>query len=283
MTNLTTELLNEIRDDIKTALTSKFLYGAVGEDPTAGSPTDTELGIEVFRTAVDSIDTSVSNKFTASLFVPTTAANGYTVSEVGWFLNAVTDVDTCDTISGWTDSTDMTITLNSSTFQEGTGAINLTKDGSTVTTASTTKDTASIDFTGLKLNSHFYFVDQTLIDLLETTDAITIRFGSDSSNYYQWTRDKADLNVGWYAFEGLNSANADSTTGTPVETAMDYFYVAIEVASSASTWADGDLIIDHIRALGGDIYFRTPPIPIPKTNTINLFLDTTLTITVSES
>ena len=67
---------------------------------------------------------------------------------------------------------------------------------------------------------YLYIKDTTTINLLATTDCFTIRYGNDSSNYYTWTKDKADLSTGWNYISGLTSANADSETGSVTLTQM---------------------------------------------------------------
>ncbi len=80
---LTTLLLNQVRDDIKTDLENNVTYGAVGTDSTTPTAADTTLGTEVFRDTVDDVDTSGSNTVTVSLRVLTTEANGNTLVEIG--------------------------------------------------------------------------------------------------------------------------------------------------------------------------------------------------------
>lgn len=171
-------------------------------------------------------------------------------------ISGTEQVDSCDAITGWTDSADMTISVNSSTYLEGTGALNLTKDGSASATASTSKTVTSLDFTSKTLSVRVR-INSTALALMATTDCITIRYGSDSSNYYQWTKDKTDMVQDSFAvFDGLDSSNADSTTGSPVETAMDYFYIAVTATASGDTWSAGDLIMDDILIASSDDYFK---------------------------
>lgn len=73
--------------DIKTAIEADYLYGAIGTDNTAFTPSDTTLGGEVFRDAIDEVDKSVTDKIVISLRVLTTEANGNTIQEAA-FLDA---------------------------------------------------------------------------------------------------------------------------------------------------------------------------------------------------
>lgn len=160
--------------------------------------------------------------------------------------------DDCET-ADWTDSADMTTSLNSSTYKIGSNALNLTKDGTASDSASTSKTTTSVDFDDKRLEFFLYIADAATLAQLATTDCITIRFGSDSSNYYQWTKDKADLSVGWNYINNLTDDNEDSTTGTPDNNNMDYSFIQITATGSSETWTAGKIIMDDWRvASSGD-------------------------------
>lgn len=281
---LTNNLFTQVRSDVKDDLEALFLYGAIGEDSTAADATDTELGKEVSRNAITAFDkTSQVDKVTISAEWGTTEANGASVAEIGWLSASDDLIEGCDAITGFTDSTDMTVSVNATEFKENDASLNLTKDGTSSTTASTSKTVTSINFTNKTLNLWLYIVDSTTLNYFAATDGVTIRYGNDASNYYQWTKDRADLAVGWNFIGLLNGANADSTTGTVTETAMDYFYIAIETTVSGDSWSAGDVIMDNIFATAGTLYQRDTITAINKTDDINLYLDDTITITVTES
>lgn len=82
---LTTSLVTQISSDIQTDLEALFTHGAVGSDTTIPTSGDTALGSEDFRDAIDSFDTSSSDKITASLRILTTENNGNSIAEFGWF------------------------------------------------------------------------------------------------------------------------------------------------------------------------------------------------------
>ena len=157
-------------------------------------------------------------------------------------ISGTESVDDCET-ADWSDSADMTTTLNSSTFKEGSNALNLTKDAGAAAIATTDKTTTSRDFTSKQLSLWLYIVDATAYAKLAVTDAVEIRFGSDNSNYYVYTRDAADLAVGWNLIY-FTSATADSTTGAPTITACDYSYIGIEADAAATVWSAGDFVMD---------------------------------------
>lgn len=163
-------------------------------------------------------------------------------------------VDDCET-ADWTDSTDMTTSLNSTDFRIGSNSLNLTKDGTISANASTSKTTTSIDFDDKNLEVFIFVDDQTTLDLFATTDCLTIRFGSDSSNYYQWTKDKADFSVGWNYFS-FNDDNEDSTTGTPDNNNMNYTFIQLTTTAIGDTWIAGKVAMDDWRVASSGDYTK---------------------------
>lgn len=279
---LTSTFKTQVISDIKDALEVLFTYGNVGEDDTASDASDTILGLEFFRDTIDEIDKATANQITASLRLAATEGNGNTAKEVGLIDTASLAVDNCDVTTNWTDSADMTISVNSSEYKENNLALNLTKDAGASATASTYKTTTSRDFTSKKLSIWLYIVDAAALAKLATSNCFTIRFGSDSSNYYEWQKDKADLAVGWNLIQGLTSANKDSQTGTPVLASCDYTYIALTATGTAIVWSAGDFIIDDIKLTSGNLWIRNVVNDKNKTSDIQLYLDTQITIAVTE-
>lgn len=193
-------------------------------------------------------------------------------------------VDDCDATTDWTDSADATLSVNSTTYKEGDGSLNWTKDGGTSTECSSYKTTTSRDFTDKELSIWLYIKDATAFAKLATTDALIIRFGSDSSNYYEWKKDAADLSSGeWNLIDGLTSANADSTTGTPTLAAMDYTYVKLTSDAAATTWSDGDFMVDDIKVISSDDYFDTFESGYPSIDYTNLEVSIQVRITTVQA
>jgi hypothetical protein len=98
--------------------------------------------------------------------------------------------------------------------------------------------------------------DQTTINLLAATDGLTIRYGSDASNYFEWTKDRADFAVGWNKLNFI-AATADSQTGTPDQTAMAYLFVNLTTVNSGDTWAAGKVVMDDIRVQGRNFFHES--------------------------
>lgn len=279
---LTNLMLSQILSDVKTGVSDLMDFMAVGNDTTTPAASDTVIGKEVFRDAPDEVDTSVANAVTSSLRIATTEANSNAIAVVGVISANDVQIDSCDVTTNWTDSADMTLSTNSNTYRENGIALNLTKDAGASATASTSKTTTSADFTSKTFSMWLYIVDATMLAKLATTDCLTIRFGSDASNYYQWTKDAADLAVGWNYITSLTSSNADSTTGSPSLTAMDYTYIGITATGAAITWSAGDLIMDDIKLTSGTLYTEHTFTAINKTDDIQVYLDTQITILVTE-
>lgn len=279
----TNDLLTTERTTVINDIEAKLLYVNIGEDSTAASATDTELGSEVLRVAVSATDTTTPGEITISGEISSTQANDSIIREAGLNSSATTTIDSMEATAGWTDSADMTLHVNSTTYWEGSGSLDLTKDGGAAALATTYKTVTSADFTDKSLGFILYIKDATTLAKLATTDALIVRYGSDSSNYYEWKYDNADLDTGKIMINGLKSTNADSTTGTPLLTAMDYFYIGLTADAAATTWSDGDIIMDYLMLYNGTQYVRNTVTAIGKTDDIILYFDMTATVTVTQS
>jgi len=170
-------------------------------------------------------------------------------------LSGTEAVDDCEAITGWTDSADMTITTNTTTYKENATSLSLAKDAGSSVNFSTSKTTTSVDFTSKTL---FVWVYLTAVaDLVATgTDAITIRFGSDASNYYQKGWDISELAVGWNLLY-FTSATADSTTGSPALTVMDYSFIQLTTDLAADTIAADRIFMDDWKVASSDDLIKT--------------------------
>ena len=168
-------------------------------------------------------------------------------------------VDDCEALTGWSSSTDLTLSLNTTVVKEGTNSINLTKTSGTeafVTTAKTTSP--QLDFTSKTLSLWLYIIDAPALAKLTATTAVIIRYGSDSSNYYQWDLDASAFTAGGFnLIDNLTSSNATSTTGTPVLTAMDYAYIILNTNNTTDTWTAGDFAMDDWKLADASSYTKT--------------------------
>jgi hypothetical protein len=190
--------------------------------------------------------------------LPTTGAQTVGMNYRDTTVPTYYSVDSMDATTGWTDSANMTVSVNTTLFKEGAGALNLTKDSVTTALCSTTKATTSRDFTGGKLQMWYYCASAAAYAKLAAAGAaLTVRFGSDGSNYYEWTLTKAQLlglnqaiaGAGWQFLEFFK-ATPTSTTGTPDVANCDYTYIGLTASDGTTiTWSAGDFIIDDIKVV----------------------------------
>lgn len=158
-------------------------------------------------------------------------------------------LDSCDATSGWSAGTDGSVSLNStpSSVNEGDGALNLVKSGATTAAVTYSKTFGSgYHFGSLrKLNVDYYIEDR---DDLASSDAVELRFGQDSSNYFSQTWDRSDLSsAGWNTLGfGKDSTNV-TVTGSPVVENCDYFAVVVTTVASSTTISAGDQRLDDVR------------------------------------
>lgn len=177
-------------------------------------------------------------------------------------------VDDCET-ADWNDSADMTTALDATNYKIGSNGLTLEKDGTASATASTSKTTTSVDFTSKDLSVWLYIADQTTLDSFATSSCVTLRLGSDSSNYYEWVFDKSELSTGWNLLDHLTSSNADTTTGSPTIAACDYSYIAITASAAGETWAADKVTMDDWKVISSDDYTKTFISGYPSFDTTN--------------
>lgn len=190
-------------------------------------------------------------------------------------------VDSCDSAATWTGNADATLTDNTTTYLEGTGSINMQKNGTASNICSMYKTTTSRDFTSNELIMFFYIKDATALAKLTTNACVRIRFGSDSTNYYEFYFDKADLVVGWNSLRNMTSATADAITGSPVVASTDYTYVEYYTNNTADTTAAGDFMLDNIFTAQSSDFIDTLDAgnPVLDETTYNATITTTIALT----
>ncbi len=173
-------------------------------------------------------------------------------SEEEWRNIMYLQLDSCDSITNWSASTDGAITLNTTNNQvkEGTGALNITKTGATVDNVTFSKTLPStFDFTGSLFKLDYYCEDITELKATGST-AVEIRIGSDSSNYYSRVYDRTKIGPAAWSTLSIKYNTDDSdvtTTGSPDPTACNYVAIKITYASSATTVTVADMRLDNVR------------------------------------
>lgn len=158
-------------------------------------------------------------------------------------------LDQCDSLgtggNAWTKSTYAgTAVLNTANYEEGIASIDLGKlTGGTAAYYYRTL-AAGIDITDM---SQFWIWlnigSAATLAKLASSNCLRIRFGNDSSNYYEYAYDSADLGVGW---QRLKFDLADmSETGSVTDTAIDYLEIDFETLLTTDTITVGEIIMDY--------------------------------------
>jgi hypothetical protein len=178
-------------------------------------------------------------------------------------------VDEFEVTTGWTATGTNTIVVNTAIFQRGTAALSLVKSDVTTKALSMSKTVTSLNFTS-KTAYGFFNASAAALLVLDATPAtfnatVVIRYGSDSSNYYEKQVDFADIVEGRNVFF-FSSATADATVGSPSLAAMDYLFCGYETTNNADVLADGDMVFDEVFIVSSDDYFKGQSAGYPKFN-----------------
>jgi hypothetical protein len=151
-------------------------------------------------------------------------------------------LDSMDSTNGWsTDSTGV-VSLNSTTYVQGSGALNLTKNQTTKAEAYMFKEISSVNVTGQNIKISAYIKDQTTLDKL--TRIQLYLHNALAVNYYSYSF--TNLSVGWNEL----SAHIDDfgESGTPDKTDIQRIRTDADTNNTTDTWAEGDVIFDFYRA-----------------------------------
>ena len=177
-------------------------------------------------------------------------------------------VDDCDATTGWVASGTNSVSLNTTRYVENQLALNLIKSDVSAATCSMAKTTTSLaDFADKKLWM-FVYISSALHALLKATGAaLSIRFGTDSSNYYQKDYTKAELTAAAWNQLGWADGDADSTTGSPGTTTLDYTFIQYETAVAGSTSSAGEFVVDDIKVASADDSLKDISAGYPTINT----------------
>lgn len=165
-------------------------------------------------------------------------------------------IDDCEA-KDWTVGAASTVSLNSTTFKEGIYSLNIIKNGISGSTAEVNKTTTSVDLTSKELSIWLYITDATALAKLTESSCIVIKLGSDSTNYFEWRKDRVELSVGWNLLDLLTTTNSDLTEGAPATASLDYSNVMLIAGTTATIWSAGDIMIDDLKAVSSGDYTKT--------------------------
>lgn len=147
-------------------------------------------------------------------------------------------------------------TNNTTTFKEGAGqsdatAQNLIANATNVTKIWTIADLSSAGsniIQTLPFGLWFFIKDSTeLAKFVSSGTALEIKLGSDSSNYFSYTRTASQLAVGWNWITSNTVAVEDLTETGTVTGNVDTFIIEITTNNSTDTFVAGDVIYDLLR------------------------------------
>lgn len=180
-----------------------------------------------------------------------TAGTGTSPTHIGWGTDLI--LDQADALgagaNAWTDdaSAATTPTINTTNTREGTGSINMGKDGVGSAVFYYQKDmAASVDCSSVtRFYLDFRVDNSTDLAKFKTTACLIVRIGSSSGNYKYLEFDKADLIVGWQRLSILVSSMSD--TGVPVMSAVDFIQLRMETTNATDTITHGNLLMDYWR------------------------------------
>lgn len=152
-------------------------------------------------------------------------------------LSTSTVIDDCEATTGWSN-----VTLNSTTFKYGSGALNLSLASTGWRVAD--KTISSTDLSNKIVTLHVYVKDSAVLANLAGSVNIEFNLGSDDANRYKYYTPVSELSVGWNVFR-VDVENPDNTNGTPPATSnITWMRFAVNVLATGS---DGDVIFDHIQ------------------------------------
>lgn len=193
------------------------------------------------------------------------------VTDTG-LLGGRTDIDSCDVVTGWTNSGDAnaeTVNNTSGEFKEGVACLNLPFTYSTGT-GKWTKTINSADMTNNKLVLWFYISDVNTI--ATSVSALKVDLGTGGfTNYDQYYFANTILGNGWNSLV-VDCDNSDNSNGTGVTLAtVDRIRLEVNLTTTQSTnsmrmdfWRmytpDTLGITDSRKNLAyetGDYYFKT--------------------------
>ena len=148
--------------------------------------------------------------------------------------------DNCDTADFDQSSDAVADTLAGSLSHDGGSSISMGKSGTSAATVNYSKTITGVDGTGRKLKVTVFIKD---IQSLVHGNAMEVRIGSDSSNYYTKSFTRRELR------DGLNEVDIlltdMGTSGTPIITALDYIYIEFNVPASSNTITAGEIKMDN--------------------------------------
>ena len=153
-------------------------------------------------------------------------------------------LDAMDATTGWGASPGDSISLNTTTYQEGSGAINFIKGTIARIYSWMYKTITSVNVTGQTIKLWIYIKDQTTLNKISF---VNVRLYSTYDTAAKWGSIlNADLAVGWNLFS--KHINDFNDIGIPDITAITTLRVQVYTNNASDTISEGNLIYDFYRA-----------------------------------
>lgn len=167
-------------------------------------------------------------------------------------------VNDCDATTGWTTSTDavaIAVTTTIADYRTRTGALDLGKSGATQAYFYYRNSALGAkDFRNRYVACWVYMA--SLSTLAATGEAVTLRYGSDTSNYYSKPFYKGDLVAGWNLLYFKLDDDEVVKTSNPVDSACTYFEVYFTNTAATDTVTAGTFILDNVFLIHEDHFIQ---------------------------
>jgi len=171
-------------------------------------------------------------------------------STPNWDNIAYDSIDPCSVTTNWSGTSansEVTLSINSNpnNANEGTACLYIAKAG----TNDTTLTIERTNITARRFEDKTLKIDVYMDDTTEfaSSSAVTLKFGSSASAYYQKTFDRTSFSNGWNTVE-MDFDDTDVTvTGNPDLTACDYFVIILELVGATTELTAGDARLDDLR------------------------------------
>ena len=136
------------------------------------------------------------------------------------FTTAIETIDSTDATTGWSSTGGGFFNFNNvpAQCQEGSGCLDLRRSGGSASTLYFRQQSNSYDFTDRTVAVWYYFGD---VSFLVEDEAVELRFGSDSSNYWSRSFNRNNLQSGWNLLS-MKAETATSMIGSPTLTSCSY-------------------------------------------------------------
>ncbi len=148
-------------------------------------------------------------------------------------------VDAMDSTTGWTGASGTTVSLNTTTKHEGTGAINYIKSSSGVSESYAQKNITATNMTNRYLNTWMYIKDEATLSKLPSAQIFI--FAPDVSNlkYKTFT----GLAVGWNLLT-MDISDGTGQVGNPNFSNVQLIRADANTSSGTDIFVAGDVIVD---------------------------------------